>query len=331
MTGFEFQHQIFNAIEKLHGRWNWKEHAATVLHISLGALYKKLRGDSHLHLDELILLKEHYKLSLDSFLQSDVQTIIFSKPNNLVSPITHVDYLNRIKDELTKIANLDQVTIYIITNEIPFYLLMQDPVLAFFKLLILMGTDLETSQSNPFEYNLQELLKDTQAKLKLKESADLYLQIPSTEIWSQTILDHMLYQIRYYIESKQLKDEQLISALFKALKNLVKRIDMLLEDGNKNLAMHPSSNINFNLYVHEFYQLNPCMIVQSNKGEMDCQYHDFANDLMTSNQYFNKHVLYTIKKLIKRSQKLSGESEKHRVEFINRLFEKINNTEREIE
>ncbi len=71
MNTTEFQTKILHlALEKL-GEKNGKKLLAELLNQSQDAIYKKLRGEAALQLQEILMISERLKISLDSLLDQN--------------------------------------------------------------------------------------------------------------------------------------------------------------------------------------------------------------------------------------------------------------------
>src|SRR5262245_45019281 len=87
MDVVKLQQELFHVIKaNIPPNISFTEEIAKVLNVSVDSVYRRMRGEKTISLDELLTLCAHYKISLDSTL--NIQTGSFSFEGKLLDPNT---------------------------------------------------------------------------------------------------------------------------------------------------------------------------------------------------------------------------------------------------
>src|ERR1700746_1734631 len=83
----KLQQELFQVIKaNIPANISVTEEIAKVLNVSVDSVYRRMRGEKTISLDELLTLCTHYKISLDSTL--NIQTGFFAFEGKLIDPDT---------------------------------------------------------------------------------------------------------------------------------------------------------------------------------------------------------------------------------------------------
>ena len=78
MTSTELQQQLFSTIKsKIPDHLSAPEEIAKMLEVSVDSVYRRMRGEKTITLDELHLLCTHYKISLDQLMNIQTGAYLF--------------------------------------------------------------------------------------------------------------------------------------------------------------------------------------------------------------------------------------------------------------
>src|SRR5688572_16335351 len=170
-----------------------------LLNLSTDSIYRRLRGETALGLDEAIKICKTYQIPLDSFIQPDEHFIPFRFKKLGNEEQSLYEFLSGIVKDLKQIASAEQKEIVFAAEDIPIFHYFNFPELAAFKMFywnrsILNVPSLEGKKFSP------SLIAKEMIDLG-KQILDLYTIIPSIEIWTEDTANSMFKQIEFYWES----------------------------------------------------------------------------------------------------------------------------------
>ena len=116
-----------------------------------------------------------------------------------------------------------------ITDDIPVFYLFKYAELAAFKLLFWQSSITDNSPSFCFDAIDQTLLG------KCTELNQIYLQIPTVEIWGKNAVDYTVEQIRYTWEAGILTDRNFLITIINQLKDCFQDVSAYAKSGRKSI------------------------------------------------------------------------------------------------
>ena len=330
MNTTEFQTKILQlALEKL-GEKNGKKLLAELLNQSQDAIYKKLRGETTLQLQEILIISERLKISLDSLLDQNKNQVLFDCTEVMIVKDSYLAYLNNIVRQLEFASQLPEKYVYYTSNEISLFQYFQYPVLAAFKLYIWARTNWGISDLSSLHEEIENIKNDSKVSFSLQKINALYNLFPSTEIWSINILDNTLNQLRWFIDSGELNDPVLINEIIHSLHNLLKQNKINMAISSKNNRLDSQTSIPWKVYYNEMTHTNNTILVTHAAGMITFVTHDNPNFMITTSTEFGTSTKQWMEKLIQKSENICGESEKIRNKYFSILQQKVKQFEQEI-
>ena len=296
---------------------------AELLHISNDSAYRSLRGEKHLTFDEIQLMIKEYKISLDSFLHLQQDAKIFWGKYIERDHFDFENYLQRMVKQLEFfLPSINRHLIYM-NKDIPIFHHFMFPELAAFKCYFWIRYDLDYPKFNRDQFLIEDFIdifNNTGKKI-----SDLYLKIPSTEIWNIDCINTTIRQIDYYRETKIFKSHEDIKVVYDCLEKLVDHIEMQAEYGYKFPFKKPelSEKVKYNVYINEFILGDNTIAVELDGERLVFLNHNVINYMMTNNKEFINYTFDTLKILMRKSTLISEISEKDRQRFFNNLRERI--------
>ena len=296
---------------------------AELLNISNDSAYRRLRGEKHLTFDEIELLASHYKISLDSFLHLKSNSLVFWGKNIERDHFDFEDYLQGIVKQLEYFMKATDRSLFYLNKDIPIFHHFMFPELAAFKCYFWIRYDLDYPKFNRERFLLDDFLdifNNTGKKI-----SDLYLQIPSTEIWNLDCINTTIRQIEYYRETKIFKSDEDIAIIYDCLEKLVSHIETQVEYGYKFPFQKPEQNekVKYSVFINDFILGDNTIAVELDGERMVFLNHNVINFMMTTNKEFINYTFDTLKILMRKSTLISEISEKDRQIFFNSLRERI--------
>ena len=319
------QQLFFNHIKsKLPLHLSFVDEVAELLNISNDSAYRRIRGEKPIGLDEVQILCNKYKVSLDQLLQIQSDTVIFS--GNKVDNVSYSfkQYLQEvIGDNLQLFKILKNPHVYYFNKDIPIFHYMQFPELMAFKFFFWKRSLLGYPEMARLQFTGGET--DAETAAAAKRITDLYIQIPSTEIWNEENVNCTIRQIEYYRQSNIFADNTMVLKVYSQLEDLLNHIESQSEAGKKFLVNHsPNTNsASYNVYINECILGNNTVFVQSDERNITFLNHNGLNMLATQDKLFCDYTVKNLQNIITKSTQVSIAGEKERSMFFNYLRSKI--------
>ena len=324
MQTIELQTAFFKHLKgKLSNHLSLVDEVAELLHISTDSAYRRIRGDKTLAFDEIQVLADHYRVSLDQFLRLRTDAFLFS--GNLIDreKFEMGRYLEGIAGQLIYFANAEKKHIYYLNKDIPIFHHFMFPELAAFKCYFWSRYNLNYAHFNKGQFLISDFV-DLFNKTG-KKISELYLEIPSTEVWNLDCINTTIRQIDYYRESKIFSSDQDIVTVFECLEKLVDHIEQQVEYGAKFPFGKPDlfQRVKYTVFVNEFVLGDNTLLIEVDNQRMVSLNHNVINYAITTDEKFVNYSWQTMNTLLKKSTLISETGEKDRQLFFDTLRQRI--------
>ncbi len=313
-TTWEIQRQLFENIKSKNGERNdWVQELESVLHVSKDAVYRRLRGDTLLNLEDLRQLASVYKISIDQLIHTSMHTLV--SDFQALPSFTLEKYLEQMRDHFLRHQGRE-LKIYFNARELPIFYLFQFPDLLSLKHFFWQNTFLDKRGEN----QTFEPCRMSARCLELsREILNIYLDIPSVELWSGEIFTSTLSQIAYYHELGSIKTEdrnQLIAQLLRLLDNLEK----MAIAGFKNTERQTGK---LELYHNEILPGDNTVVAESGTDLQAFLTQQVVNSVVINDPHFCQNALHAMQSIVEKSTLISAAAEKTRRKFFLGLRKQI--------
>lgn len=296
---------------------------AEVLNISNDSVYRRVRGEKPITLDEAAKLAAHYKISLDQFLHLQSDSFIFT--GRLANESDHVfeEWMQETARQVNYINSFSHKHIFYLAKDLPLMQQFLVPELTAFKSFFWRKSILHYDGMKSVKFSSKKI--DIQHILMGKKIIDTYNQIPSSEIWHIESINSTIRQIEFYRESGIFKSEEDVQQLYAGVLRLVNHLELRAELGLKfNIDEKPlPTAASYNLYNNELMLGDNTVLAQLDDQKITFLNHSVINYVATRDEQFNVHMNDAIQNLIRKSTQLSQVGEKERTRFFNRIRDKI--------
>lgn len=301
---------------------------AEQLNLSNDSAYRRIRGEKHLTFDEIQILASHFKISLDSFLHLQNDSLIFWGKNIDRHTFDFENYLQGIVRQLEYFIPSKEKQMLYLNKDIPIFHHFMFPELAAFKCYFWSRYDLDYPKYNKNQFLIEDYI-DIFNKTG-KRISELYLQIPSVEIWNLDCINTTIRQIDYYRETRIFKSQQDIETVYDCLEKLVNHIELQVEYGYKFSPENPEqeNKAKYSVYINDFILGDNTIAVEIDGEKMVFLNHNVINYIRTNNQEFINYTFETLKILLRKSMLISEISERDRQLFFHNLRERIHERRR---
>lgn len=293
------------------------EELSDILDVSIDSAYRRIRGETDLTIDEIFFISKKHGISIDEIFGNRADSVTFAYTKLTDSSANFEAYLSRLNEHLKSINKFKEKKIYYVAEDIPMFYSFFSKKLSDFKLFYWQRSVLNISdyQQVKFDWgvvpkNLVDIAHDSYVQ---------YLNIPSTEIWTQETVFTGLRQIQFYFDSGIITKQQALELLseYRLMIEMVKRN---AENGRKNIS---DAAENFFMYSSEVALGTNCIYAVA--GDTKFSYISFnnMNSLTTNNNEFCEETEHWIRNLEKKSTLISGVGEKQRYQFFTKMFNNI--------
>lgn len=296
---------------------------ADLLKISNDSAYRRLRNETVLSLDETYKICKHYKISADSIFSNKGDSVTCNYIKLTDSTENFENYLNSLLTQLIRLQKSEDSKIIYAAEEIPIFHSFFSKELAAFKLFYWQRSVLNVPeyQSKKFDWNL---IPEKQLQLA-NDIHKTYLQVPSSEIWTDDTINTTIKQIEYYFESGAFKEKEDAIKVLQELKKMMQSINDFAEHETKS-DPNKSSSSTFSLYNSDLVIGTNCIHITVNNAVYSYISFNTLNSLTTGNQQFCEEIEHWTKNLIKKSTLISGIAEKQRFQFFSKAYKAIDNS-----
>jgi hypothetical protein len=286
------------------------------LNVGRDAVYRRLRGDTTLSADELILLARKYDINLDEE-QEVTSTLDFS--NTLYQIDSEVEYLRDVERQIKIISKLKGVTMDYATPELPIFYVLLMPTLLAFKMYVYGLTSWDFKKWKGANFR-PELIDPETCKIAQRTLPAL-CKLRGRELWSVGILDVTLRQIEHAVDVGRLVDFELIERMFSEIEQIIDHMEAMTECGKRFLpGTVPTDECpDFCVYHNELTNTNNVIIIKSEEQSFVLSTFINPDYIISTDQRIQKRMETWFENLIESSDVLIADSGKYKERYFSEL------------
>lgn len=315
----DIQHALFDLLKsKITGNISLIDILSDLLNISGDGVYRRMRGDKPLDLDELTKICMHFNVSIDRIIGLKSQALQFKYvPLDLTTPEMYKQYMTQLLYSFSDLSKADDKEVFFTAVDIPMFHFLPFLELTLFKVFTW------SNSTGAFQGKYSEfcsLIKDNELIEIFRQLTISYNLIPSVEIWTEHTFDAILKSIDYYYESGYFSSANEALLLCSQLLDLVTNINMWSDRGFKDEFF---SKIPYKLYVSDI-ELENNFVIMRRGNTISCIIKLYTiNSMSTTHPDFCNESMKWINNTMKKSILISGGSQKESFKFFNLLTQKI--------
>lgn len=321
MNQTEFLQKIEDILPK---STNLAAELADVLDISIDSAYRRIRIETQLNLDEITKLCKHFSISFDVFNDSDFNNVTFGFQNIKYEEESFETYLDVMIKDLTLIRQAPDSRIVYACEDIPIFYNYKYPNLSAFKMFYWREAILNHGTTPEEKFSTQNSNPELVRKGKI--IFDLYMDIPSTEIWTDTTFLSLLKQLDYFWQSGKIASAADAQLILEDIEQLMKDIKLQAECGHKLSFSDTEKGVKaeYNLFLSDVEIGNNCVLVDL--GHVKAVYigHLSFNTISTMNIKYTSLTENWLNNIIRKSSAISKVAEKQRFQYFNMIMKKVN-------
>ncbi len=323
----ENQLQIYlleEIIKKFERRADAVESLCDTLKLARDGVYRRLRSQSVVTPDEILLLARKYNISLDRFIFDKTTSVVWTF-NAITRHVKQFeDYIESIVEDSGAMLGLPGAEVWYGTSEIPFFYYIVFPEIISFKLYVWGKTLWKFDYLQNRKYSLD--IVPHHALDMAKKAHYNYRMLPSTELWSLSIMDNTLNQIEYHSISDGFENPEDALLLCDKMTELANHMENMALHGRKFGYGQDPELVNggeFNLYYNEMIYTNNTIYVRSPSIRLVFAVHANPNFLRTQDERIADYTEDWFLSIRNRSTLISRQNEKARKWFFDRLRKRI--------
>jgi hypothetical protein len=325
MENDNLQLQLFGYLkEVIPAHLSMVDELGDLLHLSSDSVYRRIRGEKELSINELKKICDHYQLSLDHLLDVNQESVLFKAPGMNQLSVEFVDYLSDMLKQFKYFNSFEKKEMNYLCKDSTLWNFYLFPELAAFKTFFWTKTinqhpDLHDKTFSFKEFPFSECFKIGQ-QILLE-----YNQIPSLELWNLESMHSTINQISYYKEAGNFKTNADFELVLESFHKMISHLQLQTEKGVKFMpdATEVSYKAPIQFYVNELILGNNTMVINLNAKYLTMVTYSVLHYLFTRNPGFCASVLDSFNILLSRSTLISKSAEKERNRFFNTLRQKI--------
>ncbi|HSB92984.1 MAG TPA: helix-turn-helix domain-containing protein [Flavitalea sp.] len=325
MNSPDFQQAFFNRIrESLPSHVSMPDELADLLNISYDSVYRRIRGEKPISMNELKLLCEHFQISLDQVLDIKSEAVLFQAPDiNQPSP-DFASYLQGILKQFGYFNSFKTRKLSYLCKDLPIWYFYIFPEIAAFKTFCWIKTVQSHKEYVNKKFSLKEFSFDEcfrTGQQILKE----YNRIACVELWNYESLSSTFRQIEYYKDAGLFADKDDFNKVIDSLRLTIQHLQKQAEVGGKFLPDLPAavSPEPYELFINEVILGNNTIML-----ELDSTRHCFINYnvlsyLFTKDDRFTTQAITSFRNLLSRSSNISGTGERFRNKYFEYQYDRL--------
>lgn len=322
----DLQRELFVLIkESLPSHISLVDSIGDLLHLSYDSVYRRIRGEKQLTLNELRKICVHYQVSLDHLLELNQDSVLFKAPGMNTVSVEFVDYLADMLKQFKYFNSFEKREMNYLCKDSTLWNFYLFPELAAFKTFFWSKTinqhpDLHDKVFSFDEFPFTECFNIGQQILQE------YNQIPSIELWNLESMHSTINQISYYRDAGNFKTDADFELVLASFHKMINHLQNQTEKGFKFMpgAADVSYKAPIQFYVNELILGNNTMVIDLNGKYLTMVTYSVFRYLFTRNPKFSASVLDSFHILLGRSTLISHSAERERNRFFNSLRQKIN-------
>lgn len=301
------------------------EEMADLLQISTDSAYRRIRGETSLSIDEVTRLCSHYRIPFDfTGADGDAGSSVTFTYNHLSDDIRNFEeYLGKLSGHMKQIKAAEPKEIIWAAEDVPIFHHFRFPALTAFKLFYWSKSILNVPEFDNKKFG-KGLVPDKPME-RVQEIYDLYNSIPSIEIWSEDTINSTLKQVEYYAGSGLFENTKAAMEIIDDIEAMINSIEKQAAHSLKFSGDAPvaGSNVSFQLYFSDLMIGNNTITTRAGNSRVTYISLNTFNSMATTSAGFNDETDRWIRNIIRKSNLISGVSEKQRFRFFKMMRDKI--------
>ena len=325
MESRQLQQTLFQKIkEKLPSHLSLADELGQLLGLSADSVYRRIRGEKPVTLDEVQRICEHYRLSIDQLLQTRSDSILFQAPGIDANPTSFTAYLRGMLEQFNYFNSFERRDLCYICKDVPFWYFYLYPALAAFKTFFWLKTihndpalagqrfSMETFPFNDCFTLGQEILQQ-------------HARMSTVELWNQESIHSTINQIAWYRDAGMFRNREDLLSVIDSCIRMIDHLEAQTVIGRKFMpgATDLTHRGSLRLYINELILGSNTILLELDGRKMAMITYSVFGYLITRDERFTARAFENFNSLLSRALLISESGEKERTRFFNSLRDKV--------
>ena len=326
MDEASLQKELFQHIKNsLPPHLSMVDEIGSLLNLSYDSVYRRIRGEKPVTLNELKILCEHFHLSLDQVLQLHTDKVLFTDPEASENVKDFGTYLEGLLAQLNYFNSFGERQLLYLSKDIPVFYFFYSKELAAFKSFFWSKSILSAPEFAEKKFSLADFDNAPYFELGQQVIA-AYNKIPCKELWNYESINSTVLQIKYYRDAGIFESENDLHKVLDACDAMLQHIKKQCEKGRKFMPGTGEAGYGapLKIYVNEIILGNNSIMVEADQSRIAVINYIVLKYISTTDKKFTDKAFANFNNLLSRSMLISETGEKERNRFFNAMHGRIN-------
>lgn len=257
-----------------------------VLSLSTDAVYRRMRQETLMTIEEVRKLCIHFNISFDALMEIKSGNALFTYLQLNQGDFTIEKYLEGILSGLGRLRTINDAKLYFSINNVHFFQALNFPQLVRFRLFFWAKTHLLLPEFKNKQFQHEKISND--AFSLGREILQSYNRIPSVEIIDHELMRGFLRQVLYYLESDFFSDPSYALFLADRVCRWLDHYKHQAEVGKKFIygTEVPASGSDLSLYLNDTINMDTTFYYEGSKRKGVYLTHNIMNYLFTTDEHY---------------------------------------------
>ena len=322
----QLQQQLFNHLKQnLPPHLSLVDELCDLLDLSADSVYRRIRGEKPITLQELKRICEHYHVSIHHLLQLQNESVLFQAPGMNTHDESLFNYLKGMLGQFKYFNSFKNREVHYLCKDIPFWYFYLFPEMAAFKTFFWSRTINNQPELSNKKFSLKTY-PYTECYQIGQQILNEFNQIPAIELWNLESINSTINQVCYYKDAGIFESNEDLNAVINSCHQTLDHLQSQTEKAVKFLpgATDVGHRASLQVYVNELILGNNTILLKLDDQRVSTVTYSVLSYLMTRDSRFADKAFSTFNILLSRSSLISGTGEKDRNRFFNTLRDKVN-------
>ncbi len=295
-----------------------------LLNLSSDSVYRRIRGEKPITIDELKTICGHYKLSLDQLLQLETESVLFNAPGLNGQATDFADYMKAMLAQFKYFSSFSNKEIYYLCKDAPIWYFYLYPELAAFKTFFWSKTINNQPELASKKFAI-DAFPYTECFALGQQVLEEHNKISSVELWNLESIHSTINQVAYYRDAGIFETDEDLYRVVSSFHQWLDHLQKQAENGCKFMpgAGEPAYRAPLQFYINELILGNNTMVIKLDHKELSMVTYSVFHYLFTDDTRFSAKAMSSFNNLLSRSALISKTGEKERNRFFNTLRNKV--------
>lgn len=328
-----YQHLVFEKIKSSIGESkDWVDQIGETLNISKSAVYKRLKGDTMLSMEDLVLLMKTFQFSFDDLIFDEKKKMGFLFPYKDREVKSFIDYIEPLKKFVLGANMLPEKRVQYATNEFHFFFYLHDRDLTYFKFYMFAKTVWNLTSYKGKSFNLEDFSEWVLIEKDVDMILRSYYEIDNVEIWNGNVLANTLNQIKYALQSGLFANPEDALLLCDKLETMIMHVSKMAELGKKfMIGQNPEYvDAKIQMYHNEITYTSNLLLLESPQVSQIYFAFDNPNYILSDEPRLVEYTHDWFERIKRNALPISEAANRNRMAFFGQIKKNIEHTKEQI-